>query len=93
MDSAEKWFDLNFEDRRYIGIEDVRIFNDVESNDLLFIGTGYHKNDKIGIVTGKYDIENFGFERSRPFAISIWLYIICDNLLHIICNYLALKYL
>ena len=56
---SEKWFDLNFEDRRYIGIEDVRIFNDIESNDLLFIGTGYHKNERIGIVTEKYDIENF----------------------------------
>ena len=56
---SEKWVDLNFEDRRYIGIEDVRIFNDVESNELLFIGTGYHKNNTIGIVTGKYDIENF----------------------------------
>ena len=56
---SEKWFDLNFENRRYIGVEDVRIFNDIESNELLFIGTGYHKNDKIGIVTEKYDIENF----------------------------------
>jgi len=40
-----------------------------------------------------YDISNFGFSPERPFAISIWLYIICDNLCHIICNYLALKYL
>ena len=40
-----------------------------------------------------YDISNFGFGKERPFAISIWLYIICDNLLHIICNYLALTYL
>lgn len=40
-----------------------------------------------------YDISNFGFGLDRPFAISIWLYIICDNLLHIICNYLAIKYL
>jgi hypothetical protein len=56
---SEKWFDLNFENRRYIGIEDARIFNDVESNDLLFIGTGYHKNNTIGIVTGDYDIDNF----------------------------------
>lgn len=39
------------------------------------------------------DISNFGFGLDRPFAISIWLYIICDNLLHIICNYLALRYL
>ncbi len=41
----------------------------------------------------KYNIENFGFPAERPFAIAIWLYIICDNLLHVICNYLALKYL
>jgi len=37
-------------------------------------------------------IQNFGYGLNRPFAISIWLYIICDNLTHIICNYLALKY-
>lgn len=40
-----------------------------------------------------YDISNFGFGLDRPFAISIWLYIITDNLCHIICNYLALMYL
>lgn len=40
-----------------------------------------------------FDISNFGFRLDKPFAISIWLYIITDNLLHIICNYLALKYL
>lgn len=39
-----------------------------------------------------YDISNFGFGLERPFAITIWLYIICDNLLHIICNYIALTY-
>lgn len=39
-----------------------------------------------------YNIDNFGFGLDRPFAISIWLYIICDNILHIICNYLALMY-
>ena len=42
---------------------------------------------------GKYNITNFGFGLERPFAISIWLCIICDNLLHIICNYFALRYL
>jgi len=41
----------------------------------------------------EYDIRNFGFGLYRPFAISVWLYIICENLLHIICNYLALTYL
>lgn len=41
----------------------------------------------------KYDISNFGFGKERPFAITIWLFIICDNIAHIICNFLALKYL
>lgn len=40
-----------------------------------------------------YDISNFGLGLDRPFAISIWIYIIVDNLFHIVCNYLALKYL
>ncbi len=39
-----------------------------------------------------YNIDNFGFGLERPFAVTIWLYIICDNLIHIICNYIALKY-
>lgn len=42
---------------------------------------------------GVDDIENFGFKHDRPFAITIWLSIITDNLCHLICNYLALKYL
>ena len=40
-----------------------------------------------------YDISNFGLGLDRPFAVSIWIYIIVDNLFHIVCNYLALKYL
>jgi tetratricopeptide (TPR) repeat protein len=53
----EKMIDIIYEDRRYIGIEDVRIFNHCNGEDssLLFIGTGYHKNNKIGVVTGKYN--------------------------------------
>lgn len=53
----EKWMELEFDNRRYIGIEDIRIFNDIKTNDLLFIGTGYHQNEQIGVVTGKYDTE------------------------------------
>ena len=56
--TCEKIMELKFDDRRYIGVEDVRIFNDIETTDLLFIGTGFHKSEKIGIVSGKYDIEN-----------------------------------
>jgi len=37
------------------------------------------------------DEEVYG--KSRHFFITIWLYIICDNLLHLTINYFALKYL
>lgn len=57
---------------------------------LLAFKNGVKKYDGDNV---EYDISNFGFSKERPFAITIWLYIICDNLLHIICNYLALKYL
>jgi hypothetical protein len=55
----------------------------------------YLTENGVQMLTGKkvYDVSNFGYGLERPFAISIWLYIICDNLLHIICNYIALKYL
>ena len=40
-----------------------------------------------------YSIKNFGFDEDRPFALTIWLCFICDNLLHIICNYVSLLWL
>jgi len=52
----EKMFDAQVVDRRYIGVEDVKIFNDIATNKLAFIGTGFHNNNKIGIVTGEYDV-------------------------------------
>lgn len=47
--------DKNELNRKYIGIEDIRIFKELD-NSLSFIGTGYHKNNTIGVVSGKYDI-------------------------------------
>jgi tetratricopeptide (TPR) repeat protein len=52
----EKQFDLDFVERRYIGIEDVRIFKDPNSDCVRFIGTGYHSNNQIGVVSGNYNI-------------------------------------
>ena len=91
---SEKWEEFNFEDRRYIGVEDIRIFNDVASDDLLFIGTGYHKNNTIGIVTGKYDIENLKLDKNeitQDFNISDceknWVFVDFDNSNHIIYDW------
>jgi hypothetical protein len=53
----EKEFVTENDGRRYLGIEDVRIFpNDVNKHELDFIGTGYHTNCSIGVSIGKYDI-------------------------------------
>jgi len=37
--------------------------------------------------------ENYGFNDATPVWLSTWLFIIIDNIMHIICNYLSLKYL
>jgi tetratricopeptide (TPR) repeat protein len=57
----EKLMDVNFDNRLYIGVEDVKIYREkgeTEKNNLLYIGTQYHKNYTIGIGVGKYDIYN-----------------------------------
>lgn len=51
----DKWMDLEFDGRRYIGVEDVKIYYDNYSNQLKYIGTGYHSNETIGIVSGDYN--------------------------------------
>jgi tetratricopeptide (TPR) repeat protein len=95
---TEKWMELKFDNRRYIGIEDVRIFNDIETNNLLFMGTGFHQNHKIGIVNGNYDI-NSGKLNEREivpdFANSDceknWVFVDYNDSSHVIYNWNPLK--
>jgi len=57
----EKLMDVNFDNRLYIGVEDVKIYRETkesEDNNLLYIGTQYHKNCSIGIGAGKYNVYN-----------------------------------
>ncbi len=62
----------------------------IDRTKILDYALAWKNNVKMG---KKLDISNFGFKRERPFAISVWLYIITDNVLHLICNYFALKFL
>jgi len=94
----DKWIDLNFVDRRYIGIEDVRIFNDVNTDEILFIGTGFHKNNRIGIVNGIYNLQNFTLEETEivpDFSDSgcekNWVFVDYDNSTHVIYNWHPLQ--
>ena len=91
---SEKWIDQEFNDRRYMGIEDIRIFNDVVTNQLLFIGTGFHKNEQIGIVSGIYDTMNFRFEGNEitkdfnnSYCEKNWVYVDFNSSTHIIYNW------
>jgi len=57
----EEWMDLLFDGRLYIGVEDVKIYYDNYKNKLLYIGTGYHSNNQIGIVSGEYELNEKRF--------------------------------
>jgi tetratricopeptide (TPR) repeat protein len=90
----DKWIELKFDNRKYIGTEDVKIFNDIETDEVIYIGTGYHHNDKIGIVTGNYDNENLkmnGNEITQKFNNSEceknWVFIDFNNSTHVVYDW------
>lgn len=58
----ELWMNLTFDNRLYIGIEDVKIFYDNYENNLKYIGTGYHSNNKLGLVAGSYNVNETKME-------------------------------
>ena len=96
-----KCFDIDFDGRQYIGTEDVKIFNDVESDDILFIGTGLHKNHFLGVVNGKYDISIPSNNKLTPIEINQkfcksdceknWVYVDYNNSTHIIYKWHPLQ--
>lgn len=51
----EMFLDAQFDNRLYIGVEDVKIYYDGYAGYTRFIGTGFHATNEIGIVSGKYD--------------------------------------
>jgi len=90
----EKIMELKFDGRRYIGIEDIRIFNDVETNELLYVGTGFHQNEQIGIVSGNYDIDNLQLvtneikqDFNNSFCEKNWVFIDFNNATHIVYDW------
>jgi hypothetical protein len=61
--------------------------------------TGYYDDSpynthQFETLTPEYkDLYTRWYGKPRHFFITIWLYIITDNLLHLTCNYIALTYL
>ena len=98
----EKIINLEYIDRRYIGVEDVRIFRTCNNNDefLGFIGTGYHNNDKIGIVYGQYTpLEDDNSLKPKEIVPSFansdceknWVYVNVSGELFVVYNWAPLK--
>jgi len=94
----EKLIDSIFDNRRYIGIEDVRICNNNNNNELIFLGTGLHKNGNIGICSGKYDKDKQflePFEVKPSFSNSNceknWVFTNYENEVHIIYSWFPMK--
>ena len=61
----EKMFDMKFEERRYLGIEDIRIFKNNTDDKLIYLGTSQHLNGKIGMLMGDYDINTNQIETTE----------------------------
>lgn len=94
---SEKTFDPDFNGRRYIGIEDVRIFRDVNDK-IIFTGTGYHRDDQIGIVCGNYDTdkEKLIANEIKPsfsncYCEKNWVYVNYENETHMIYKWHPLE--
>jgi tetratricopeptide (TPR) repeat protein len=41
----------------YVGVDDIRLFRESKTNNILFTGTEYHTNNKLGVSWGKYESE------------------------------------
>jgi hypothetical protein len=46
----------------------------------------------IALKNGNKQINNFGFSEDRPIIVTLWLYIITDNIFHIFCNTFIIWY-
>lgn len=94
----EEWMDLVFDGRLYIGVEDVKIYHDKNKDKLMYIGTGYHSNNQIGIVAGQYDLNTYKFDINelkqtfnRTSCEKNWIFVDYNDETHIIYDWHPLR--
>ena len=95
---SDEFLEFNFEDRRYIGVEDIRIFYDKYSSKMLYIGTGYHKNNSIGVVSGEYNVKEqklSSIDEITPFCYSTceknWVFVDTNKSINVIYKWHPLQ--
>ena len=93
-------FELPLDRRRYIGIEDVRVFNNIYENKYMYIGTGLQNDNNIGIVHGDYNINNCKLddnliELKQSFKTTTceknWVLVCYNNCMHVIYEWFPLR--
>lgn len=89
--------EFKFSDIKYIGVEDVRIFNDVQTNELMFTGTAYNKHNQPVVSYGNYDIKNLQLdenELSQSFKVTNceknWVFVDYKNATHVVYDWYPL---
>jgi hypothetical protein len=94
----DKWMNLEFDGRRYIGVEDVKIYYHNYSNKLKYIGTGYHSNETIGIVSGDYnsnekilEINELRQNFNNTICEKNWVFVDYKNETHIVYDWHPLR--
>lgn len=91
--NEDKWLDNNFDNRLYMGIEDMRIFQ--TDDRIVFVGTGYHKNEKIGVSVGNYDnnlnVTELTCEFNHSDCEKNWVYFNYNEQLHVIYKWYPLQ--
>lgn len=70
----------------------VAVLNRIKNWDFKPKELGYFRQLGCGLLSRSHMGINDGFAVDRPLFIRVWLLIIQDNILHLIINYLALKY-
>jgi tetratricopeptide (TPR) repeat protein len=92
----EKFISSKYVDKRYIGIEDIRIFQK-KDNSIIFSGTDLHKNDKLGISIGEYkreyylESEEYKTDFNDEYCEKNWVFVNYENELHVVYGWNPLQ--
>lgn len=92
----EEFMPFEFCDRRYVGVEDVRLFYNEHTRTLNYIGTGYHSNNTLGVSTGEYNqeqnhnITELQTNFSNAYCEKNWVYVDYKNDNHLIYKWYPL---
>jgi tetratricopeptide (TPR) repeat protein len=79
-----------FVEKRLIGIEDIRIFE--EGDNILYLGTGLQESGQLGMITGIYGetAQELTCGFNQTYCEKNWVYVMCDTL-HIIYQWYPLQ--